>query len=38
MLQGSRERNSVAQSVSRPAPLLDAFAIIHSAAADVHLS
>ena len=32
----SGEESGMAQSVSRPASLLDAFAIMHSAAADVH--
>ena len=37
ILQGGGEGSGVAQSVSRPAPLLDAFAIMHSAVAYVHL-
>ena len=37
ILQGGGEGNGVAQSVGRPAPILDAFTIMRSAAADVHL-
>ena len=36
ILPGGEEGSGVAQSVGRPAPILDAFAIMRSAAADVH--
>ena len=36
ILPGGGEGSGVAQSVGRPAPILDAFAIMRSAAADVH--
>ena len=37
ILQGGEEGSGVAQFVGRPAPILDTFAIMRSAAADVHL-
>ena len=36
-LQGGEEGSGVALSVGRLAPILDTFAIMHSAAADVHV-